>query len=157
MLRQAADEDSHRLDFVELPDPVLGEDVDHSRRETTVGDDRDVLLFCGGIERLLLEHDLGVSTEIREVHARLHCQLRQLEIEVVGNRAHHSVGLTHQREHRFPVTDIERREYQSIARVRREKMLEVAGVQIGESNCLYIRILQQVICARGALQPRAKY
>jgi hypothetical protein len=33
----------------------------------------------------------------------------------------------------------------------------VAGVKIGESNRLYIWILQQVICARGALQPRAKY
>jgi hypothetical protein len=32
----------------------------------------------------------------------------------------------------------------------------VAGVQIGEANFLYFGILQQIIRARGALQPGAK-
>ena len=157
MLWEAADEDSHALDRVELSDPVLGENVDHSRREAAIGDDRDVFLLCGGIERLLLEHDLGVSTQIREVHAGFHRQLGEIEVEVVGNRAHHGVGLTHQREHCFSVTDVERREYQPLTRVRREKRLEVLGVKIGQANFLYIWILQQVICACGALQARAEY
>jgi hypothetical protein len=50
-----------------------------------------------------------------------------------------------------------RRKDQPLTGVGRKKLREVAGVQIGQTNLLYFRILQQIISARASLQARAKY
>jgi len=76
------------------------------------------------------------------VHARLHRERGEVVVEVVGNRAHRRIGLTHQREHCFLVAHVERREDQPLARVRCQKLRQMIGVQIGEADFLYIGILQ---------------
>ena len=156
MLRESTDENSHRVDRVELLDSVLGEDVHHPRREPTIRNDGDAFLPGFLVESLLLEDDLGVAAEVGEVNARFNSERRQIEIQVVRDRAHHGVGLAHQRQDRFPVADIERGEDETLARIRREKMRQVACVQIGQPDFLHFRVLEQIICARGALQARAK-
>src|SRR5256885_581627 len=61
MLRQSADEYPHRIHFVQLLDRMLGEDVHHSRRKSTVGNYGDLFPFCFSVERLLLEDDFSVA------------------------------------------------------------------------------------------------
>jgi len=156
-LGQATDEDPHAVDRVELPDPVFGEDVHHAGRQTAIGDDGDSLFLGSGIQRLLLEDDLGIPAQIRKVHAGIDRELGEVVIEVVRNRAHRRVGLTHQRQHSFLIPHIDRREDQTLARVRRQEVFQMIRVQIGQSNFFYLRVLQQIICARGALKARAKY
>ena len=157
MLRQPADKNAHRIDGVELFDRVLGKDVHHPRSQSTIGNDGDVFLLRFGVESLLLEDDLGIAAEVREVDARLNGQRCELVIEVVRDCAHRRVSLAHQRQHGFLVADVERREDQTLAGVRREELRQVAGMQIGQPDFLHFRILEEIISTRGALQPRAEY
>jgi hypothetical protein len=142
---------------VELLDRVLRQNVDHSRSQPAVGDHGDLFLPGLSVELLLLEHDLGVSAKVGEMDAGLHGELRQLEVEIVGDGAHHGIGLAHQRQNRFLVAHIQRCEDQTLARIGGEELREVAGVEIGQPHNLHIGILQKIICTRGALKSRAKY
>ena len=105
----------------------------------------------------MLEHDLGVATQIGEVHTRLDSELSELEVEVVRDRTHRGVALPHQREHRFLVAHVERREDQALTGVRRQKLWQVACVQIGQPDFSHFGILEQIIRTRRALQARAEY
>src|SRR5947207_10442242 len=93
MLRQSANEDTNRIDGIELLDRVFGQNVDHPRRKSTVGYDGDVLLPGFGVECLLLEDDLGVAAEVREVNSRLIRHRGEIEVEVLRNSAHHRACL----------------------------------------------------------------
>ena len=95
------------------------------------------LTFCAAAcvgERLLLEHDLGVAAEVAEVRARLDREPRHLEVEVVGQRAHHRVALPHQRQHRLAVAHVERRRDQPRSGVRREERRDRADVEVGQPH-----------------------
>jgi hypothetical protein len=72
----------------------------------------------------------------------LHRQRRELVVEVVRDRAHGRIRLAHQRKHCVLVAHVERREDQPLARVRRQERRQMVGVQIGETDFLYIWILQ---------------
>jgi len=109
MLRQPADEDLHRVDRVELLDSVLGKDVDHSGGKPAVGNDRDVLLSCVGVELFLLEHDLRVAAEIAEMHSGLDREAGHIVVEVVRDGTHDRVTLAHRAQHCRVVADVERR------------------------------------------------
>jgi hypothetical protein len=156
MLGQSTDEDVDGLAPVELADAVLRQDVHHPRGDAAVGDDSDSLGDRTFGEFLLLEDDLGVAAEIAEVHPRLDRPLRELEVEVVGDRAHHRVALAHQRQDRLPIAYVERCRNQPLARVRREEGGQVVEAQVGEADLRHLGILQQVIGTRGALEPRAE-
>jgi len=131
---------------------VLGENVDHARRDTRVRHDRDLLLFRIGVECLLLIHDLGIAAEVREVNAGFDGETRHLVVEVVRDRAHHRVALAHEAAHSVQIADVERRRQQSPAGVRCEKVWKVADLQISQSNLLDFLVLQQIKRASGALQ-----
>src|SRR6266705_1951009 len=150
MLRKPTDENANRIDGIELLDRVFGQYVDHAGSETAIGNHGDFLLFRVDIEGLLLEDDLRVAAEVREVYSSLHGKLRQLVVEIVGDRTHHRVRFAHQRQYCFLVADVEWREDQPFARMWSEKLRKVAGMQIGQSDFLYFRILKQIIGTRGA-------
>ena len=114
-----------------------------------------IFFLCLRVECLLLEDDLSVATQIREVNSRFDGKRGEFEVEVVRNGAHGRVGLAHKGEHRFLVADIERSEDQTFAGIRCEKLRQVARVQIGQPDFRHFRVLEQIIRTRGALQSRA--
>src|SRR5437764_11909859 len=113
MLRQSTDEDLDRVDAVELLNSILGEDVHHPGRQTTIWNDGDVLPSRFRVEFLLFEDDLSVAAKIAEMHTRFDSELCKIEIEVVWNRAHHGVALTHDSENRLVIANVERSRNQS--------------------------------------------
>jgi hypothetical protein len=157
ILRQPTDVDPHALDAIHRANAHLGENVHHAGREATVGDDRDAALAGQPVERLLLEDDLGVAAEIAEVDTRLGGVSRHIEVEVIRERAHDRVALAHERADRLAVADIHRRRDQLAAGIGREKVGQMIRVQVRQANLGDIRLLEQIIRARGALEPRAKY
>ena len=156
MLRQPADEDPHALHLVQLLDAVLREDVHHPRREAAVGDDRLPLRGGRVVQHLLLEDDLGVAAEVAEVRPGLDGELREIEIEVVRDRAHHGVRVLHQREHGVAVADVDRRRDQPLPRVLVEELRQVVGVLVGEADFGHFGILEQIIGTGRALQAGPK-
>jgi hypothetical protein len=104
-----------------------------------------------------LPHDLGVAAEIGEVHTRLDSELREREIEVVGDRAAHRITLREECAHGGGVTHIDRHLLQAIAKERLQEGGERADFDVGEQYALDLRAVQQIERARGALQPRAEY
>jgi hypothetical protein len=104
----------------------------------------------------LLEHDLGVSAQVGKVNPCLNRQLGELEIEVVRNCAHYCIALPHEREHGFPIANIEGRVDEPVAGVPSEKGCEMGGMQVRETYFFYLRVLEQIICTRGPLEARAE-
>ncbi len=133
---------------------MLRENVHHSRREAAVRNDGDSLLPRGRVESLLLEHDIGVSSEVAEMHADFGGVASQVEVEVIGNCAHHCVAFTHERAHAFLVSHVERSGDQPLSGIRAEKVCDVSRVDVGESYFRDFVVLQQIIRAGGALKPR---
>ena len=151
MLRQSADEDPHGVDFVELADAILGEDVHHARRQAAIRDDGQISGLRVGIELPLLEHDLRVPTEIAKMRAGLDGQPRHLEVEVVRQRAHDGVASAHQRQDGFAIADVERRRNQPSARIRGEKGRKTSDMEISETNLADGVVLQEIKGARRTL------
>ena len=127
---------------------MFGEDVDHARRETAVGNDGDVVCFRPLVKGLLLKHDLRIAAEVAEMDARVHRAHRHVVVEVVRKRAHHRVALAHQRAHRVRVANVERRWDESLARVRSQKWLDLGDANVGEPNFLDVTVLQEIVRAR---------
>ena len=152
MLGKPAHVDAHRLHRVQAVDPHLREHVHHARREPGVGHHADPLGPGLGIQLLLLQHDLGVAAEVREVHAGLHRELGERAVEVVGNGAHHGVHLAHEAEHGLVVAHVERCGDQAMAGVRCEKRRQMIDLEVGEADLRHLGVLQQVIGAGGTLQ-----
>ena len=108
------------------------------------------------VERLLLAHDLGIAAEIGEVHTGFDGEPRHVEVEVVRNRAHHRVAFAHHAEDRVLVAHVERRRKQATTRVWREKVGQMADLQISESNLFDFFVLQQIVGASRALKTGAE-
>ena len=95
ILGKPSDQNLDRGRLIHRVDPGLGEDVHHARRQPTVGNDAEVLP-CRSIVKLpLLLDDLGVAAQVAVVGARLHGELRRLEIEEVRQGAEHTVDAFH--------------------------------------------------------------
>jgi hypothetical protein len=135
---------------------VLGEDVDHPGREAAVRDDRDPLARGLLLQLLLLEDDLGVPAEVAEVRAGLGGLGGEIVVEVVGDRAHRRVGLAHQRADGIAIAHVEPGGDEARARVRRQEGRQMLDVQVGQPDLGHVGVLEQVVRARGALQPRAE-
>src|SRR4029079_3153410 len=149
----SADEDLHLIDRIELSDSILGQDVHHSWCEPAVGDDRDSFPARFGIELLLREDDLGVSSDVAEMDPRGNRLLGDVEIEVVGYRAHYGIGFAHQGADGFMIANVERSRNETLSRVGREEIGQVACVQVGQPAFRDFVVLQQIIRACRALQP----
>ena len=113
---------------------MLRKNVHHSGSEPAVRNDRHLLLFCALVQRLLLEHDLGVSAEIAEVHARVHRAHRHVVVEVIREGAHHGIAIPHQRRHSVAVSHVERRRNQPMTGILREKRRQVADANVFEPS-----------------------
>ena len=137
--------------------PYSREDVDHARRDTAVGHHGDSLRGGAVGERLLLEDDLRVAAEVAEVHASLDRALRERQIEVVRDRAHHRVRLAHHGEHGLAIAHVERGGDEPRPRERLEKLGQVVEAQIGEPDLAHLGVLEQIIRTRRTLQSRSEY
>ena len=135
---------------------MLRENVHHSGRKPAVGDDADVLAARDSVEILLLENDLGVAAQIAEVRARVHSEPRHLEIQIKRQRAHHRVGLTHQRQHGFVIVHVERRRDQPRLRVATQELRWMVDAHVREPDFLDSLVLQQIVSASGTLQAGAE-
>ncbi len=87
------------------------------------------------------------------MHAGFDGEARQLEIEVVGNRAHHRVAFTHDGAGRRRIADVEPRGNQPLSGIRGEKLGKMVHVQVGDPHLGDIGILQEIVGAGRALQP----
>jgi hypothetical protein len=90
------------------------------------------------------------------VHAGVGGMSRDFEVEVVRERAHDGVALAHERADGVAIAHIDGRRDQLAARIGSEEIGEVIRVEVRQADFGHIGLLEQIIGARGALQPRAK-
>jgi hypothetical protein len=157
MLRQTTDVNAHRSDLVEDLDAVLRQHVHHPWRKAAIGNDGASGLPGPLIEPLLLKDDLGVAAQVAEVRPGVRGHAGEIEIEVVGNRAHRGVSLTHEGAHRLVIADVEMRGDEATSRVRREEIGKMVDPNVGEPYLRDVGVLEQIVGARGPLQSRTEH
>ena len=141
-LGQPADVDPDLLRLVEPPNALGCEDVHHSRGQPAIGNHRDPRRDRLFLELLLLEHDLGVAAEIREVAPGLDRGPGHGAVIVVGDGAHHRRVALKRFPHRVRVGDVELHHAQPAPPVSREKRGKVVRPQIGQRHLRNSGILQ---------------
>src|SRR5207247_1244642 len=156
-LGQAPHEDLHALGLADAADAFGGDDVDHAGGETAVGDHRDVLPLCGGMQRLLLLDDCGVAAQVGAVQSHGDSGLGDRIVEVVGQRIHDGVMPAHQRAEPRSAFCIEARSDQPLVPFLLKEGGHTARLQIGQSDALDFRVPQQVKRAGRTLQPSAQH
>ena len=152
MLRQAADVDPDPLRLVEPANPLGGQDRDHARRESAVGDDREALRRGGGVELLLLEDDLGVAAEVAEMAAALDGERRHRAVEVVRQGAHHRVVAGHDLPHGGVIGTVELLQDQLVAAYPLQERREAIDLQVGEGHLGDAVAVEEIVGARRSLQ-----
>jgi hypothetical protein len=92
------------------------------------------------------------------MHALLHRNRRDLEIEVVWQGVHARVDARERVPHRLLAARIDAQHAQPLAiMVWREKRRQRLDVHVCEYDLLHVRVLQQIVRARRALQPGAEH
>ena len=146
-LRETANTNLDARHGVESRNPQLRQDVHHPRCKPAVRYHTHATCFRARAKRFLFIHDFRIAAEVGKMHAGVDGEPRHLEIEVVGERAHHRACAGHFGARRGMIAHVQCDHLQPRRPdpPREERRKCAGGVAIGEHDFADRGILQQVI------------
>jgi hypothetical protein len=105
------------------------------------------------VELLLLQDDLGVAAQVGEMAATLDRGLGHGTVVVVGDGAHDRCVTLKGGMHVRRVGDVQPHRVQPTSPISGEKLGQLFGPEVGQSNLGDSRILKEIVSAGASLEP----